>query len=129
MGKEPLTTPPRRLLSCAQPTLGSTSTGHTRHKPGGEPLRQHWTEDRRHEHQHKNHVEHAIVEQTLIGCAQRIVGDQRRSERGRHLRQCKRPHRQLFIPAIAEGAAHDPGGDPFADEQSGDDAGDQQEQM
>ena len=89
MGKEPLTTPPRRLLSCAQPTLGSTSTGHTRHKPGGEPLRQHWTEDRRHEHQHKNHVEHAIVEQTLIGCAQRIVGDQRRCKRGCHLRQLR----------------------------------------
>ena len=43
-------------------------TGYARHKAGGEPLRQHRTKDRRHEHQHENHVEHAIVEQTLT-CA------------------------------------------------------------
>src|SRR5271155_1367755 len=33
-----------------------------------------------------------------------------------HLRQCQRPNGQLFVPVIAEGAAHDPRGNPFADE-------------
>jgi hypothetical protein len=36
---------------------------------GCEALRQNRTKDHRHEHQHEDHVEHAIVEQALTGCS------------------------------------------------------------
>ena len=90
-------------------------------------LGQHRTKDRRREHQHEHSVEYAIVEQAMTGRAQRVVGDQARGERGSDLRQRQRPDRQLLIAAVAEGPARDPGGDPFADEQGGDDASNEQE--
>ena len=49
-------------------------------------LGQYRAEDRRHEHQYQDHVEHAIVEQALTGGAQRIVCDERRGERCGDLR-------------------------------------------
>ena len=85
------------------------------------------TKDCRHDYQDEDHVQHAIIEQTLTGRGQRVMRHQRRGERRSHLRQCQRPNRQLVILAVAEGTSHDPGSDPFAHEQSGNDAGNESE--
>lgn len=53
--------------------------------------------------------------------------DQCRGERGGNLWQRKRPDRKLFIQVVAKSTARAPGGEPLAEEQRADDAGNEQE--
>ena len=72
-----------------------------------EVLRQHGAEDRRAEHQREHDVEHPIVEQMAAGAIDRPVRDERRRERGGHLRQRERPDGEALVARVAVHASRD----------------------
>src|SRR5204863_7507692 len=63
-----------------------------------------------------------IVQQPLPGGNEGLMRDQRGRKRSSHLRERERPDRQLLIQIISVCAAHKPSGYPFAGQQGGDDA-------
>jgi len=56
-------------------------------------------ENRGEQHQRQHDVEHPIVDQPLVSRVEGIVGNERRGERRRHLRQRQRPDRQPLARA------------------------------
>ena len=71
---------------------------------------------------HKHNIEHAIVQQPLTGCVERLMCDQRSCKRSGDLRECERPDRQLLTQIVSICPSDKPSGDPFTGEQGANDA-------